>query len=209
MDGQILSQNSKRKLESDYEVLQPLGELERILNGMIRETIIKGDVNVADKADIILREVDLREPGAHGFSTYYLEIFLSNESRSKYKTVVSCNSVGNILSPGKITCRNLDNDRSFEISNNYLPIIRNVIDSILYTIYWKDETKEKFARILSPYEKKSQMPSSLSEIYARINLTKEHSKPTIEIHENPYCPDKGMIKYKNERSNIDVHYRFL
>ena len=209
MDGQIPSQTSERKLESDYEVLQPLGELERILNRMVAEIVEKGDVNVVDKADIILREVDLREPGSHGFSTYDLEIFLSDESRSKYRTVVSCSSVGNILSPGKITCRNLDNDRSFEISNNYLPIIRNAIDSLLYTIYWKDETKEEFARILSPYEKKSRMPSSLSEISATIKLTKGQGNPTIEIHENPYCPDNGVVIYKNERSRISVSYKFL
>ncbi|NAZ26379.1 MAG: hypothetical protein GU343_02505 [Nanoarchaeota archaeon] len=208
MVSQIPSQNSKRNLESDHEVLQPLEELDRILNNMVAEIVKKGDVNVADKAHIILREVYLREPGAHGFSTHDLKIFLSDEWRSKYRTVVSCSSVGNILSPGKIICHNSDNDRSFEISNDYLPNIRNVIDSLLYTIYWKVYWKVGDPGI-SPYEKKSRMPSSLSQIYANINLTKEQGNPTIEIHENPYCPDKGMIIYKNERSRIVVHYTFL
>jgi len=213
MNDQTPSYNPKeRNLRIDSKLLQPLGELERILNGMIAEIINKSDVNNADRAYITMREVDLREKGAPNFYTYKLTISLSCNSNNGYKgVVVSCSSVGNILSLNKITCRNLEKGESFEISGNYLSTIRNVIDDLLNTVYWENETRKELARDLgiSSYEKMSLMPSSLSKIYANINLTEKQGKPTIEIFENQYCLDGGMIRYKNGRSDIDVHYRFL
>jgi len=209
MISQTPSYNPKnRNLEINSEVLQPLEGLDRILHNMAERIIREGEIHNARKAHISTRMINLGEKGLPEFYTYYAEISLFDDKES---TVASCKSTGSTLLPGKITCRNLEKEESFEISDDYLPPIRNALNGLSNTIYWEDETRKELARDfgISPYEKTSLTPSRLLKIYANINLTEKQGKPTIEIYENPYCLNIGMLRYKNDRSNIDVHYIFL
>ena len=206
MDSQTPSYNPKnRNLKINSEVLQPLEGLDEILYNMVGEIIKKGEIHNASGAFIYTRMVELGHPKSY---IHYARISVLDD---KNRTVASCESIESISSPGKITCRNLEKDKPFEISNDYLSKIRDALRNISNVIYWGDPTRKNLAEELglSTHERKSLTPSHSSEIYANINLTKRLGKPTIEIYENPHCLDSGMIRYNKEGSKIDVHYRFL
>ena len=175
---------------------------------MIGEIINKGEIHNASRAFIYMRMVELAHPKSY---IHYAKVSVLDDKNS---TVASCESIESISSPGKITCQNLEKDKPFEISNDYLSKTKNDLRSILNTIYWEDPIRKNLAEELrlSTHERKSLTPSYSSEIYANINLAERLGKPTIEIYENPHCPDSGMVRYKMDENNkykIDVHYRFL
>jgi len=208
MDDQIPSYNLGKKLKIEpYVLTSPLRELEKLLYEMASETGKNTKMDKANQASIHM--------GIGYLGDIYVtkgEIFYGDRNRPIGGTTGSCIIMGNLVSPNEIICYNRDENREYQILSPHLENIRETVKKVLSTLYWeikKDLKKEMYKLGYTPFEIESIEPFKFSKLYAGIPLDQQlgnSRNPLIYIIADD--EDRGMIRYRNDESELTLDYLF-
>jgi len=205
MDSQTPSYNLRKKLEIEPYVLEPsLRKLEGLLYKMASKIAKETKMDKANEAYI------------HMGIGYIGDINVTKGSISyRYKNrpfngvIGSCEIMGNPVSPNKIICYNIDENRKYEVLNPHLKNIKETVKKVLSTLYWEihKELREDLYRLnLTRFEIESTKPFMFSKLYANIPLDQQQGNSQVYIIADD--EDRGMIRYKNNKSELTLDYLF-
>ena len=215
MDDRTPSYNLRKELEIEPYVLEPpLRELDKLLYEMASEIGKKARIDKASLASINMLLGYLGYLGDNNINIRLTKgdmVYLNDIDDPLGETIGACIMGGYLVPPNKIVCyNNMDkNNRRFEIPNPYSGKIRETVEEALRKLYWeinKGLREELYRLGYTPYQLEIARPFMFSRLRANIPLNQQPGNPQIEIIAND--EDRGTIRYKKGRSELNLNYLF-
>ena len=176
---------------------------------MISETGKKTRMDKANKASINMVIGYLRNTYVDDFKMVDMVYLNDIDSDSPFgKTIGACMLTRNPVSPNEMICLD-ENNKKYIILNPHLENIEETVKGVLSTLYWEihNELRKELYRLgYTPSEIKRAEPPMFSKLYANIYLDQQPGNPQINIEADD--EDRGIIRYRNDRSKLTLHYLF-